>query len=413
MDGEGVMGTNRARAAGLSVDLREMTEAFPRAVVEKILEETDRTGVRRRKLPGYLMVYYVIALGLMVSVSAREVLRRLLGDVRDQLPDGAELIASRAAICKARVRLGVEPIRELFDRVVRPVAKRSTKEAWFKRLRLVALDGSSLNLQDTAGNRKRYGKAPAAEKKTSPLPLVRFVALCEIGTHVFFAARMGAWKVSEVALAKRVIDRLEPGMLCLADRLFYGFELWNQAVATGSDLLWRVQKTIPLPRLQMLKDGSYLSEIRARSTAKVAARARRVVVRVIEFNVTVGRKSEHYRVITTLLDPEQGSAIELANLYASRWGIETAFGELKTYLRGREVLLRSQRPDLVEQDFYGLLLAHFGVRSVMEEAARERAIPPTELSFVHAVRVVIRRLPEMVSFPPLWWLPDPPPTPHR
>jgi hypothetical protein len=173
-------------------------------------------------------------------------------------------------------------------------------------------------------------------------------------------------------------------------------------------LLWRVQKKIPLPRLQLLKDGSYLSEVRARSNAKVAVRARRVAVRVIEFNVTVGKRREHYRVITTLLDPKKASALELANLFARRWGIETAFGELKTYLRGRGVLLRSQRPDLVEQDFYGLLLAHFGVRCVMDEAARERSIPPTEVSFVHAVRVVIRRLPEMVSFSPLWWLPDMP-----
>jgi len=395
-----------AMVARLSVDLGQMTEAFPRAVIDKILEETDRAGVRRRKLPGYLMVYYVIALGLMVSVSAREVLRRLLDDVRDHLPDGAELIASRAAICKARQRLGVEPIRELFERVARPIAKRTTKGAWFGPLRLVALDGSSLNLQDTQANRERYGKAPAAGKTTSPLPLIRFVALCEIGTHVLFAVRMAAWRISEVALAKRLIDRLEPGMLCLADRLFYGFELWNQAVATGADLLWRVQKKIPLPRLQMLADGSYLSELRARSNAKVADRARRVPVRVIEFNVTVGQQREHYRVITTMLDPEKAPAIELANLFARRWGIETAFGELKTYLRGREVLLRSQRSDLVEQDFFGLLLAHFGVRCVMDEAARERSIPPTEVSFVHAVRVVIRRLPEMVSFSPLWWLPE-------
>ena len=396
--------------ARLSVDLGQMTEAFPRAVIDKILEETGRAGVRRRKLPGYLMVYYVIALGLMVSVSAREVLRRLLDDVRDHLSDGAELIASRAAICKARQRLGVEPIRELFEQVVRPIAKRTTKGAWFGRLRLVALDGSSLNLQDTPANRERYGKAAAAGKTTSPLPLIRFVALCEIGTHVLFAVRMAAWRISEVALAKRLIDRLEPGMLCLADRLFYGFELWNQAVATGADLLWRVQKKIPLPRLQMLADGSYLSEVRARSNAKVADRARRVPVRVIEFNVTVGQQCEHYRVITTMLDPEKAPAMELANLFARRWGIETAFGELKTYLRGREVLLRSQRPDLVEQDFFGLLLAHFGVRCVMDEAARERSIPPTEVSFVHAVRVVIRRLPEMVSFSPLWWLPEIPST---
>ncbi len=405
------MGREREpRVARLSVDLGQMTAAFPRAVIDKILEETERVGVRRRKLPGYLMVYYEIALGLMVSVSAREVLRRLLGHVRDGLSDGAELIASRAAICKARQRLGVEPIRELFERVVGPIAKRTTKGAWFGSLRLVALDGSSLSLQDTPANRERYGKAPAAGQRTSPFPLIRFVALCEIGTHVLFAVRMAAWKVSEVALAKQLIHRLEPGMLCLADRLFYGFPLWNEAVATGADLLWRVQKTIPLPRLQMLRDGSYLSEVRARSNAKVAERTRRVPVRVIEFNVIVGKRREHYRVITTLLDPKKAPALELANLYATRWGIETALGELKTYLRGRQTLLRSQRPNLVEQDFYGLLLAHYGVRCVMDQAARERRIPPTEISFIHAVRVVIRRLPEMVSFSPLWWLPEMPST---
>jgi hypothetical protein len=177
------------------------------------------------------------------------------------------------------------------------------------------------------------------------LPLIRFVALCEIGTRVLFAARMAAWKISEVALAKQLMDRLEPGMLCLADRLFYGFELWNQAVATGAQLLWRVQKSISLPRLDTLSDGSYLSEVRARSNAPIAVRARRLPVRVIEFTVTVGRKRKHYRVITTLLDPRKASASELANLYAKRWGIETAFDEVKTHLKGSGVLLRSQRPE--------------------------------------------------------------------
>ena len=394
--------------AELSIDFGQISESIPRAVVDRILEETGRQSARRRKLPAYLMTYYVIAAALMVSVSAREVLRQLVREVRDQFPDAKAGIASRAAICKARLRLGVQPILQLFEQVARPIAKRTTQGAWFKGLRLVAFDGSSLQLQDTPGNRKHYGKAGAAKGKTSPLPLIRFVALCEIGTHVLFAARMAPWKISEVVLAKQLMDRLEPGMLCLADRLFYGFELWNQAVATGAQLLWRVQKTIPLPRLRMLRDGSYLSEVRARSTARVAVRARRVPVRVIEFNVTVGGKRKHYRVITTLLDPKKAPALVLANLYAKRWGIETAFAELKTYLKGPGVLLRSQRPELVEQDFYGLLLAHFGVRSIMEEAARKQHIPPTELSFVHAVRVVIRRLPEMVSFSPLWWLPEAP-----
>lgn len=392
----------------LRVDFRVITDAVPQALVERILESTGRTSLRHRKLPAYMMVHYVIALGLMVSVSAREVLRRLLHEARDRSLSGKELIATRAAICKARQRLGVEPIRALFAEVVKPIAKRVTPSAWFRRLRLVAIDGCCLHVPDSAANVKAFGKPVTSGGTTAPLPQIRFVALCEIGTHVLFGARMSGWKTSEVALASHVIERLEPGMLCLADRLFYGFPLWTKAVATGADLLWRVQKTIALPRLQTLTDGSYLSEVRPRSNAPASERKQSHTVRVIEFTVTLRDSVERYRVITTLLDPVQAPAMELAQLFARRWGIETAFGELKTYLRGRETLLRSQRPDLVEQDFYGLLLAHFGVRCVMEEAARSEQLEPTELSFLHAVRVVIRRLPEMVSFSPLWWAPDSP-----
>jgi hypothetical protein len=401
------MGAFGLTVAGLTIDLKAIGEYVPRTLVDTILRETGRESIRRRKLPAYLMVYYEIALGLMVSASAREVLRQLVAQVRDQFLDAKTALASRTAICNARKRLGAEPIRKLFDQVVRPIAKRTTRGAWFRQFRLVALDGSSFHVQDSAANRKRYGKARAAKGKVGPLPLIRCVALCEIGTHVVFAARMAAWKIGEVTLAKQVIGRLEPGMLCLADRLFYGFPLWSQAVATGADFLWRVQKGITLPLLKRLRDGSYLSEVRGRSNGPVAERRRSLPVRVIEFHVTVGRSRKHYRLITTLLDPRTAPAVELAKLYAKRWGIETVLAEVKTYLKGPGAL-RSQLPDLVEQDFYGLLIAHFGVRSIMHEAAQQQRIPPTELSFIHAVRVVIRRLPEMVSFSPLWWLPDAP-----
>jgi Insertion element 4 transposase N-terminal/Transposase DDE domain len=402
------MRANRPVGSGLSIDFSQISERIPRAIVDRILEETQRTSIRRRKLPAYLMVYYVIAAALMSSASAREVLRTLVDDIRDQFWDAKALIATRAAICKARQRIGSKPLRRLYDHMVGPIAKRTTSGAWFRGLRLVALDGSSLQLEDTPANRKRYGKAGAANQKSSPLPLIRIVALCEIGTHVLFAARMAAWKISEVALAKKVLKRLEPGMLCVADRLFYGFDFWNEAVSTGAQLLWRVQKSIPLPRLETLSDGSYLSEVRPRSSAPAAERARRIPVRVIKFDIVCGRRRVSYRIITTLLDPRTAPALELAALYARRWGIETALGELKTQLKGAGVLLRSQKPELVEQDFYGLLLAHFGVRSIMEEAARKKGIEPTELSFTHVLRVVIRRLPEMVSFSPLWWLSEAP-----
>lgn len=402
------MNAGAAAGSGLSIDFRHISARIPRAIVDRVLEQTKRTSIRRRKLPAYLMVYYVIAAGLMSSVSGREVLRALLDDVRDRVWDTKALIATRAAICKARQRLGVAPLRQLYEQVVGPIAKRTTLGAWFRGLRVVAIDGSSLQLQDTPANRRRYGKAGAAKGKSSPFPLIRIVALCEIGTHVLFAARMAAWKISEVALARHVLKRLEPGMLCLADRLFCGFELWNQAVSTGAELLWRVPRSIPLPRLKTLSDGSYLSEVHPRSTAPAAERARRIPVRVIKFDIVVGRKREHYRVVTTLLDPRRAPALELAALYGRRWGIETALGEFKTHLKGAGLLLRSQKPTLVQQDFYGLLLAHFGVRSIAEEAARTKGVAPTELSFIHVLRVVIRRLPEMVSFSPLWWLPEAP-----
>jgi hypothetical protein len=190
-------------------------------------------------------------------------------------------------------------------------------------------------------------------------------------------------------------------MLCLADRGFYGFEMWSRAVQSGARLLWRVQKQIPVPRLRKLADGSYVSEVQPRSTERKHVRAKKIPVRLIEFDVIVrNRRTEHYRLITNILDPKQGTAMELARLYGRRWGIETIFDEIKDRVRGGAPLLRSKRPDLIKQDFYGLLLAHFGVRSLMLEAAHEAGVEPDELSFTHALSVIISKLPEMVSFSP-------------
>jgi hypothetical protein len=188
------------------------------------------------------------------------------------------------------------------------------------------------------------------------------------------------------------VPRLTKGMLCLADRGFFGYELWNQAVATGADLLWRVKSTLKPGPLDRLPDGSYLGRLR-RGTIKP--------IRVIKFTLTFKNgKCEHYRLITTILDYRRAPAAELARLYAKRWKIETMFDELKVRISGPKLLLRSATPDLVAQDVYGLLLAHFGVRHEMIGAAHEQGFDPEELSFVNALHVIIRRLPEMVSFSP-------------
>jgi hypothetical protein len=365
----------------LRLDFDAMTTAFPRRDVERALEATERMGQRERKLPAPMMVYLVISLGLMVSTGAKEVLRRLLDKIRTREWIAGVPVASEAAICKARKRIGFEPFKELFEQVARPIATRATRGAWFRGRRLVTLDGSTLHIEDSTANEQAFGR-PETGTATRPAayPLIRFVMLIENGTRVPFAAAMDRYSTSENALARRVLGRLGKKMLCLADRLFYSYDMWVQAVATGADLLWRIPRYVKLPRLKVLPDGSYLSEIHSGKKGPAARSAPRLPVRVVEFTTKAGSEVEHYRVLTTL-SARSATAMALARLYAERWSIETALNEIKTRLRGRRVLLRSRLPELVKQDFYGLLLAYFGVRCLIHEGALEEQIEPTSISF--------------------------------
>jgi hypothetical protein len=385
----------RARGAELPVlDLGEMSAAFPLADIEKILEATERQSIRKRKLPAYMMMYLSIALGLMTSVGTRQVLRHLLDEYRERHPWIGPL-ASEAAITKARQRLGVEPLRLLFQQYVRPIATRLIKSAWYREWRVVSMDGSTLAMLDTEENERRFGRPPAS-RGTAASPRLRFVGLLENGTRVLFAVAHGTYRTAEATLARKILSSLDASMLCLADRGFYSFDLWTEAAARAQ-LLWRVQSRPKLPIVQRLADGSFLSELRDR---RRRADKKPIVVRVISFNVTVGKHTEAYRLLTTILDPKAAPAMELARLYHARWTIETMFAELKVRNQSKHVVLRSGLPDLVEQDLYGLLLAHFGVRSIMCKSARLDNVEPAELSFGHALHVILRRLPEMVAFSP-------------
>jgi hypothetical protein len=261
------------------------------------------------------------------------------------------------------------------------------------------LDGSTLDVADTAENEAAFGR-PGASRGASAYPQIRFVALLESGTHVLTGAEMAGCRADETALAKQVIPRLQPGMLCLADRYYPGYELWRKAQNTGADLLWRVRKNVRLDCERRLPDGSYLSRI-YRSTADRVRQRNGMVVRVMEYRLEgVPGAEPLYRLMTTILDYRQAPAKELAPLYHERWEIETSLDELKTHLRGARIVLRSKTPELVRQEFYGLLMAHFAVRGLMHEAALQADEDPDRLSFLHAVRVVQRRLPRFVAIPP-------------
>jgi hypothetical protein len=382
------------------ISLGVVAKCFPREEVDAVLKRTERASVRERDLPAHVVVYYVIALALYMRSSYREVLRCLLEGVQWLLdPSVPVKVAGKSGISQARSRLGAEPLKQLYEAVVKPIAERRTKGAWYRRWRLVSLDGSTLDTADTAENEKEFGR-PGTSRGASAFPKLRFVSLLENGTHVLFGACVGPYSTDELTLADKVLLSLRQGMLCLADRFFPGYQLWRAAAKTGADLLWRVRQNARLEVDRRLPDGSYLSRIYASTSHRRNLRDG-IAVRVIDYRLKDVPGSESiYRLITTILDPEQAPAKELAALYHERWEIETALDELKTHLRGAQIVLRSKTPELVRQEFYGLMMAHFAIRGLMHEAALKADEDPDRLSFLHSVRVVQRRMARFGAIPP-------------
>lgn len=382
------------------ISLGVVAKTFPRETVQAVLAATGPASRRQRDLPAHVVVYYVIALALYMPASYREVLRCLLEGLQWLLGPGASVrVTGKSGISQARTRLGWKALQQLHDEIVKPIAVQATRGAWYRKWRLISLDGSTLDVADQKGNAKAFGR-PAASRGKSAFPQLRFVALVENGTHVLFGTQVAGVETGELPLATTALRSLRGGMLCLADRLFYGYDLWTRACATGADLLWRVKKNMRLPCAQRLPDGSYLSSIYP--TPRDQRQGRNgVVVRVVEYTLEgVPGAEPIYRLLTTILDPAVAPAAELAALYHERWEIETALDELKTHLRGARIVLRSKTPALVKQEFYGLMLAHFAVRGLMHEAALKAGEDPDRLSFLHAVRVVRRKIARFASLPP-------------
>jgi len=389
------------------ISLGVLTAQFPIEAVQEALLSTGRVSERERDLPAHVMVYYAIALALYADVSTREVLRCLLegaqwlGD-----PDARKEPAGWSGISQARTRLGAEPLEALYRAAVTPIATEGTPGAWYRGWRVMSLDGTTFDVGDTKANRDAFG-APASARganATGAFPQLRVVGLLETGTHVLCAAQLGTYATGEVTLAADVVPALTGDMLCFADRGFLGFDLWQQATATGAHLVWRAKSTWHLPVLERFADGSYRSELRWNSHCRSTNRTS-IPVRVIEYTLagTPDTASTTYRLVTSIVAAARAPATDLAALYHERWEIETAFDEFKTHLRGAQRVLRSKTPALVHQEAWGFLLAHFAIRALMHEAALgalPKARDPDTLSFVHAVRVIRRTLTHLAALSP-------------
>jgi hypothetical protein len=387
------------------VSLGVLTAQFPLDVVEQVLFETERVSERARDLPAHVMVYYVIALALYADVSTREVLRCIVEGARWLGDPTTTTMPSKSAISQARTRLGAPPLEALYRNVVAPIAEAGTPGAWYRGWRVMSLDGTTLDVADTVANARAFGRpgSPRGVNATGAFPQVRLVGLLENGTHAICAAQLGAYGTHESTMAAAVVRQLTSEMLCLADRGLLSFDLWRAAASTGAALLWRAPAQFALPIQERFSDGSYRSELRWYAQCQSPDRTP-IPVRVIEYTLPgVSPTDAPYRLVTTLLEPQRAPAAELATLYHERWEMETAFDEFKTHLRGAQRVLRSKTPELVRQEAWGFLLAHFALRALMHEAALgalPRARDPDTLSFTHALRVMRRTLPIVAAIPP-------------
>jgi Insertion element 4 transposase N-terminal/Transposase DDE domain len=381
------------------VSVGVLTRTFPPALVDEVIAECGRTEQRHRSLPARVMAYFSIGMALHSEGSYEDV----LGLLTDGLAWAADAepvkLPSKSGIFQARARLGFEPLAALFARVARPLAGPATPGCWVSGRRLVAIDGMCLDVADTTDNDRWFGRAGVNKGERAAFPQGRVVALAECGTHAMFDAVVGPYSIPENTLARELVDRLQPGMLVLADRGFCGFPLWARAAATGADLLWRAMSNMKPRHLETLADGTWLAELRPSGNAGRTTKA--LTIRVIDYELDDGRANDNtYRLFTTLLDPVEAPAVELAVAYAQRWEIESTFDELKTHQRGARTVLRSKSPNLVLQEIWGHLCCHYAIRTLMWEAADHAHVDPDRVSFVAALRIARRSISAARDFSP-------------
>jgi hypothetical protein len=385
-----------------------LTRTVPRFLVDEVLTESGRSQKRSRLLPAHVVVYFVMALALFRD-GYEEVIRHLVHGLRfSRTWSRVWTVPSTGAMSQARVRLGEAPMRELFTRVARPLAKDATPGAWLGQWRLMAIDAVMLDIAETAANLAVYEKSDGGTRR--PYPQVKVVALAECGTHAVLDAQIGSIRNGERELAAPLSRSLDTGMLVLADRGFFSFELWRGYLSSGADLLWRLTKTTHLPVLTALPDGSYLSEIKRHQIGKTRISidnvddpmlATHIPVRVIEYQVDTGADLEIFRVITTILDPDLASAPDLAATYSQRWELETSFRELECQLLAHATTLRSKTPEMVRQEIWGLFLTHYAIRSFIADAADTIDLDPDRISTIRAINIIRRTITDSAGFSPL------------
>lgn len=372
--------------------LRALQRIIPRTRVEEVLRRTGHDRVICKRLPGWFMVWFLIALGLYCRDGYRQIFRWL----QPFRPGG---VPGRSTLCEARKRLGIAPLRWLAEQVIELLGQPETPGVFYRGMRLMALDGFVLDVADSPANERAFGR-PGSGRAPGAFPQVRVLALCECGTHVLWRWLLKSIKHAEIRMAPYLLRFLQADMLLLWDRHFLTYATLVAVREQAANLLARITANRVFEPIEILPDGSYLARL-YRNRADRRRERNGIVVRIIEYTLndpTRAGAGQRHRLLTTLLDAELDPATTLVCCYHERWEQELTIDELKTHQRERPVL-RSQTPAGVVQEIYGLLLAHYLIRVLMHEAAACEQIDPRRVSFTATLKILRCRLPECPANP--------------
>jgi hypothetical protein len=380
-----------------------LARVYPAEVVHQVLDAHGVNSQRIRSFPAVAGTYYCMALSLYPEAAYEEVFAAVAEGLAWAAGAAAPQRVAKSSISHLRTKLGAAPLAALMRRCCLPLAQlEAHPAAFYAGRRLVAIDGSNFELPDEADNVAAFGY-PGSRTGHAGYPQAQCAVLVECASHAILDANLDAYRTSEWRVCEPLLKTLKPGMLCLADRGFRGYEHWKAARASGADLLWRCVVNRQLPVHELLDDGSYLSALYAPGKGPAGRDARSAqVVRVVEYSLPASQQAQstRYRLVTSLLDPKTAPALELAALYHQRWQVEAVFDELKTHLAQRRRVLRSKTAELVRQEFYGWVLAHYAVRWLMHQGAQRHRLAHAQLSFASHVQLFKRSQPRSGAFPP-------------
>jgi hypothetical protein len=368
---------------------------IPLEVIEQTIGTTEAREARKRKLPSQLVVCLVIAMSLWSSDSMTTVLKNLVGGLSRQWTKLGKYwrVPNSASISEARQRVGSQVMSKLFERVVHPLATPETPGAFLGGLRVMAVDGTVLDVPDSRANARVFGYPSSRPGTRAAFPKVRLVLLIEAGTHLIVDALMCPYRMGERVRARKLLRSVNEGMLLIWDRGLHSYVMVRSTLARQCHYLGRVPTNVKFEVELVLDDGSYLSWIYPDGKSKKKG-GTKIQVRVIEYTMGTGKQQQTYRLISSLMNIAVFPALLLATEYHQRWEIENTIDEFKTHLNGRKTPLRSLKPREVVQEIYGWLLGHYVVRCFMFTAAQQAGISPLRLGFTGTLKVFRRAIPD-------------------